>query len=96
MTTPPLPSAITALIDQQVAALHQRYPAWEVTRLMTREGAPSGWLARRRSPLTHSQRTIGLLPELARDDAVDLVIALAVQAEIEHPTGRVPPQVERE
>jgi hypothetical protein len=93
MTSPaPLPPAITALIDQQIAALHQRYPAWRVERLMTHEGAPAGWLARRRAGLTHSQRTTGLLPELVRDDAAGLSVALAVQQEIEHPTSRVPPQ----
>jgi hypothetical protein len=96
MTGPiPLPPAITALIDQQIATLHQRYPAWRVTRLMTRESAPAGWLARRRSQPTHSQRAAGLLPELVRDDAVDLVMALTVQDEIEHPACPVPPQAGR-
>jgi hypothetical protein len=92
MTEPaPLPPAITALIDQQIAMLHHHYPAWEITRLTTREGAPAGWLARRRTALTHSQRVVGLLPQLIRDDVVNLMVALAVQQEIEDPTRPVPP-----
>jgi hypothetical protein len=61
VTVPPLPSEISELIGRQVEVLHRRYPAWEITRLTDREGAPGGWLARRRAALTHSQRAAGLL-----------------------------------
>ncbi|MFC6084369.1 hypothetical protein [Sphaerisporangium aureirubrum] len=87
---PPLPSAITDLIIQQIDALHRLYPAWHFTRATRPDGTPGAWLATRRTPPTHSQRAAGLLPTLDRPDAVALVMALAVQEEIEHPTGRVP------
>ncbi|WP_344056392.1 hypothetical protein [Sphaerisporangium rubeum] len=62
---------------------------------MTREGVPGGWLARRRTAVTHSQRVAGVLRDLVRDDAVDLVVALEVQGEIERAMGCVPRQAGR-
>ncbi len=84
---PPMPEEVTALIEQQIATLEQSYPGWCFTRITEPNGNPGGWQATRRKPLTHSQRAAGLLPNLVRDDAPALVMALAAQDEIARQTG---------
>lgn len=85
-----VPDEVVALIVEQIRTLHQMYPCWRVRRVVRPDGTPGGWVATRRVPLTHSQRAAGLLPELVRSEAVDLVVALAVQAEMERPAECLP------
>jgi hypothetical protein len=59
--------------DRQLAVLAQTYPAWRIVR------ASGGWWANRLRPLTAAQRTAGLVPSIARADAVALSSALSAQ-----------------
>ncbi|MFC7382515.1 DUF397 domain-containing protein [Sphaerisporangium rhizosphaerae] len=87
-TPPPaLPQELHDVIERQIAVLEQTYPAWRIRRVFRTDGTPGGWYATRLSPPTHAQRCAGLLPGLARPDAMSLVTALAVQDEIAHQNG---------
>ncbi len=85
--TAPVPREVNVLVEQQLAALNQTYPAWRITRVKRADGTPGGWWATRHRPLTDDQRAAGLVPSIARGDAVALVMELAVQDEIAHQTG---------
>jgi hypothetical protein len=80
---------LTALIEQQLAVLNQTYPAWRITRVRRSDGTPGGWWATRHKALTDDQRAAGLVPSIARGDAVALVMELAVQDEIAHQTANM-------
>ncbi|MEV7965136.1 hypothetical protein AB0O34_04045 [Sphaerisporangium sp. NPDC088356] len=85
---PPLvPEEVTTLVERQVAALNQTYPAWRITRVKRADGTPGGWWATRHATLTDDQRASGLVPSIARGDVVALVMELAVQDEIAHQNG---------
>ncbi len=85
--TPPVPKEIDVLVEQQLAVLGQTYPAWRITRVRRPDGTPGGWWATRYTPLTQAQRAAGLVPSIARGDAIALVMELAVQDEIAHQNG---------
>lgn len=70
------------MVRQQLAALDRSYPAWRVSRPVRSDGVPGGWWAVRKEPLTQEQRAAGLVPSIARRNAVDLVMELAVQDDI--------------
>jgi hypothetical protein len=81
--------------ERKIAALSQDYPAWRIryVRLL----GPRWW-ATRYAVLTDAQRASGLVPSIAREDVVSLMMELAVQDEIAHrsgyATGELPPGVE--
>ncbi|MEV7966307.1 hypothetical protein AB0O34_10030 [Sphaerisporangium sp. NPDC088356] len=68
----------------QLAVLTQTYPAWRISRVTNSRGRFGGWWATRHRPLTDEQRAAGLVPSIARGDAVALGMELAVQDEIAH------------
>ncbi|MCW2880965.1 MAG: hypothetical protein JWQ95_5065 [Sphaerisporangium sp.] len=78
---------VALLVDQQLAVLRRTYPAWQIRRIIWPDGTPGGWRATRYATLTPAQRAAGLIPSIARRDAVALVMELAVQDEIAHQTG---------
>ncbi|WP_424535253.1 hypothetical protein ACOZ38_34650 [Sphaerisporangium viridialbum] len=84
---PPVPEVVSTLIERQIAALNQTYPAWRITRVKRADGTPGGWWATRHASLTDDQRASGLVPSIARGDVVALVMELAVQDEIAHQNG---------
>jgi hypothetical protein len=83
----PAPERIAELVERQLAALNQTYPAWRIRRVTRADGLPGGWWATRYATLTTAQRATGLVPSIARADVVSLVMELAVQDEIAHQTG---------
>lgn len=79
-----VPDAVTDQVRQQITLLSQTYPAWRFIRETLPNGTPGGWHAYRYAPLSHAQRTLGLLPTLYRKDADSLILALDVQDQIAH------------
>lgn len=75
------------LAEQQLAALASTYPAWRIRRVTREDGTFGGWWATRHVALTDAERAAGLVPSIARADAVSLSMELAVQDEIAHQTG---------
>ncbi|MDH2427552.1 hypothetical protein [Sphaerisporangium sp. TRM90804] len=83
----PVIPELAELVERQIKAIHQTYPAWLVVRLVDDHGVPQGWTATRHAELTDGQLAMGLLPFLAAGDAPALVMALAAQDAIAHPAG---------
>ncbi|MFG1873208.1 hypothetical protein ACGFIV_00030 [Sphaerisporangium sp. NPDC049003] len=75
---------VAELVAQQLTVLGQTYPAWQIRRIMWPDGTPGGWWATRYAALTPAQRAAGLIPSIARRDAIGLMMELAVQDEIAH------------
>jgi hypothetical protein len=80
------PETRVARRERQLAVLTQTYPAWRIARVRNTQGRFGGWWATRQTPLTDAQRASGLVPSIARGDAVALAMELAVQDEIAHRT----------
>jgi hypothetical protein len=75
------------LRDEQIAALSQTYPAWQIRYVAAITG-PLRWWATRHAPLSTAQSAAGLVPCIARYDVDALTIELAVQDEIVHTMER--------
>ncbi|MCW2876166.1 MAG: hypothetical protein JWQ95_266 [Sphaerisporangium sp.] len=80
------PETRVARRDRQLAVLTQTYPAWRISRMTNTQGRFGGWWATRYAPLTEDQRAAGLVPSIARWDALTLSMELAVQDEAAHRT----------
>ncbi|MFC4590993.1 hypothetical protein [Sphaerisporangium corydalis] len=65
--------------DAQFAVLEQTYPGWHITRFTRSDGTFGGWWATRRVSLLPSHRSAGLVPSIARWDALSLSSELAAQ-----------------
>ncbi|WP_248961419.1 hypothetical protein [Sphaerisporangium perillae] len=49
--SPPVPEVVPALVERQITALEQTYPAWRITRATRPDGTPRSWWATRHRPL---------------------------------------------